>query len=646
MEITRNIFLLSLFEFCLSFNLCLLFGTCAREERINKNSRNGNSGEILGTFVDTNWIEPNSDYGLDSLYHFGHSATSMNWYEADLYCKKMDGYLVEPKTPAEHKFLKLQAMEFERNVNWWIGLREADSCQCAKNSESYVASLDEGSLRDPLQSKLAVSAICSPDYSLLCFGTKWVWSYSGDSMQKSALWNKPTGEPNGITEHCVVMWLKGDYNWGDWECTSKKDNFHQFKPLCQKRRQINIPDDYEYGIYDDYESNSTSAREDRVFNTKKCVYENLKFNWREKHQIRELRQIADFQHCGLLCTKISSCNYWVYHKSSGRCNLLSKVRRNNIHQQTDTDFISGKTATNCYPPGRNKTLCVSYNAIYRATSGTNKETQNDVLSAKSCKENCEKNNNCKFWTWRGDLRRKKCIMFDGSSYSIKVKKKSVSGSSLKICIDKPLEEINECECIHLKEKRPRNNAFNDFGIDLGNSGQTGLTKVTGQDEICLNGEVKQCYAEAIEESIPGTDLTEICGDYNAGYIHDQLPSMTGISSADVCRGLCLQSGTRRCKYFSWDTDNTCNFYPNNGFKVEIKSGAVSGSVLGSCSYLALSQLTECECHTLSTDLGDINYDILDQIDIRAKSEQFECGSRQAYRCKSGSPRPILRSRFQ
>ena len=43
-----------------------------------------------------------------------------------------------------------------------------------------------------------------------CTGNVWVWSFSGVKLSYSD-WNSATGEPNGGSEHCVTLWLKGDY---------------------------------------------------------------------------------------------------------------------------------------------------------------------------------------------------------------------------------------------------------------------------------------------------------------------------------------------------------------------------------------------------------------------------------------------------
>ena len=50
-------------------------------------------------------------------------------YDADEYCINKGGHLAEPLTSEESNFLKNYAGKFP-NVNWWLGLREAEDCKC------------------------------------------------------------------------------------------------------------------------------------------------------------------------------------------------------------------------------------------------------------------------------------------------------------------------------------------------------------------------------------------------------------------------------------------------------------------------------------------------------------------------------------
>ena len=58
-----------------------------------------------------------------------------------------------------------------------------------------------------------VKTVCPSigSYEKICNGKTWIWAFSGKRIASFNDWNSQSGEPNGNTEHCVALWLKGDY---------------------------------------------------------------------------------------------------------------------------------------------------------------------------------------------------------------------------------------------------------------------------------------------------------------------------------------------------------------------------------------------------------------------------------------------------
>ena len=70
-------------------------------------------------------------------------------YQADEYCINKGGHLAEPLTSQENNFIKSYAKKYP-NVNWWIGLREAEDCKCRSNDAratvEFEANIDYNTL--------------------------------------------------------------------------------------------------------------------------------------------------------------------------------------------------------------------------------------------------------------------------------------------------------------------------------------------------------------------------------------------------------------------------------------------------------------------------------------------------------------------
>ena len=95
-----------------------------------------------------------------------------------------------------------------------LGLREAEDCQCRATDArtvSFDANIDYNTLTDRTKNGY-VKMECPSfgTYEKICGDKVWIWSFSGVRMSYEN-WNTESGEPNGGNEHCVTMWLKGDF---------------------------------------------------------------------------------------------------------------------------------------------------------------------------------------------------------------------------------------------------------------------------------------------------------------------------------------------------------------------------------------------------------------------------------------------------
>ena len=84
----------------------------------------------------------------------------MTWHEAEQYCDRKGGYLAEPATSQEHDFLRGQAGGLG-NTNWWLGMREAEDCQCTRGRTTSAALVDQDDLRNSRNIGY-VRTICAP----------------------------------------------------------------------------------------------------------------------------------------------------------------------------------------------------------------------------------------------------------------------------------------------------------------------------------------------------------------------------------------------------------------------------------------------------------------------------------------------------
>lgn len=263
--------------------------------------------------VDQDWIQPEKSEEI--LYHFANQeVNAMNWYEANDYCLDKGGYLAEPHNSEETEFLKNFASKFP-NVNWWIGAREGENCKCSTNDGrsktiiEFDATIDYKSLTGQKGENGFVQTKCPQRYQKTCFGNVWLWSLTGVHLEFED-WNRQSGEPNGETEHCSALWIKGDYRWSDWLCKTTSDNNHSFKPICQK--------DVSNG-YDDYDTLSDETQ---------CFDRGVTYKSAKRDKLESINGVESAKVCQQLCQSNNQCNYWTWlqkRRGNTKCRLKSGI---------------------------------------------------------------------------------------------------------------------------------------------------------------------------------------------------------------------------------------------------------------------------------------------------------------------------------
>ncbi|CAG2246357.1 unnamed protein product [Mytilus edulis] len=111
-------------------------------------------------------------------YYF--SSTTKNWFEAQLFCKKQGGYLVEIYDKKENLYLKGLASE-----NQVLGDKNVYFTGCNDIENNY----------------------------------SWIWDHSKMDMKFND-WGKR--QPNPGYENCIALDGKDNFKWHDYPCTSKQ----------------------------------------------------------------------------------------------------------------------------------------------------------------------------------------------------------------------------------------------------------------------------------------------------------------------------------------------------------------------------------------------------------------------------------------
>ena len=310
-----------LFGYCDAIFLCL-FIDC------NQNgSGRSNDGYIE---IDQDWIQPENS---DILYHFADQENAMNWYEANDYCLDKGGYLAEPQTNEENEFLKNHVKTNFDNTNWWIGAREGENCKCSSNdgrSNGFDATIDYKTLTGQKGSNGFVQTKCPRRYQKNCFGNIWLWSLSGTKLEFQD-WNGQSGEPNGETEHCSALWLKGDFKWSDWLCQTTTDNDHLFKPICQK--DLN-----------DYDDDKREILEDKT----ECFDRGVTYKSAGRDKLETINGVESAKICQQLCRSNNQCNYWTWlqkRRGNTKCRLKSGILRSRFRREK-LNAVSGSLLNN------------------------------------------------------------------------------------------------------------------------------------------------------------------------------------------------------------------------------------------------------------------------------------------------------------
>ena len=112
-QISQFLFIGGLLSEAVAIDLCIFFGTCNNNNQNNNNQQNFNFNARSDpgpefTTVDGDWLEPKNGVG-NVLYHFGSGLGPSDWYSADSYCSEKGGYLAEPSSEEEQRFLVAKA---------------------------------------------------------------------------------------------------------------------------------------------------------------------------------------------------------------------------------------------------------------------------------------------------------------------------------------------------------------------------------------------------------------------------------------------------------------------------------------------------------------------------------------------------------
>ena len=412
-----------------SCNIGKLLGEVVKIANGNQNARNDPEGEAP-VVVSGNWIE-SASLETDQIYLFAQDAPSMTWYDAEKYCEDKGAFLAEPFDEAEQNFLRDQANRLPK-TNWWLGLREFEKCNChalgRKSSSKIEAFIDQNSLLKPENNGLG-STTCPSDFEKRCDGKEWRWRSNGQRLTYE-YWNTKTGEPNGGTEHCMVMWFKSDnQRWGDWHCKTTIDSPNEnsgFKPVCQKTKNTNgnikdpSGDDYDCD-YDDYGCDETEDQNANLEDVEiKCVAVDVayKFDKKGNNIVTKINEVGSFQQCQLKCAEEPECKYWKF-KQNGKC-ILSRNLKKRKFAKNKPGVISGTMLNGCRPNTNPETTtetnkeeeqnnlkkdyCVEYGATYNG--GNQLRVHKNIDNAEICRQRCLETDGCSYYTFSGKINKR------------------------------------------------------------------------------------------------------------------------------------------------------------------------------------------------------------------------------------------------
>ena len=198
-----------------------------------------------------------------------------------------------------------------------------------------------------------------------------------------------------------------------------------------------------------------------------------------------------------------------------------------------------------------KTDCFDEGVTYKSARRDKLTTIHKVETAELCKEMCEDNDECNYWTWLRNRRgNNKCKLKSGILRSgfRRQKNRATSGTLLNGCSTK---------------------------------------RGSGVTDDNDNGNLKN---------------SDYCIEHGAVYFGgDEAKLINNLNSIEECRDRCLQESG--CQYFSFGTrkrrrnrgQKRCLLYYSRDFEVYSTRRATSGSVLGDCGSTNIDQMSQCFC---------------------------------------------------
>ena len=659
----------------LAFDLCILFNNCPKKQENNNRRARQRSPSSL-QFIYREWNRPP---GSRSEFHIPINSRGMNWFEAYDYCHEKGGYLAEPKTREEMIFLEKLARAPNRG-QYWIGLRGAEDCRCTGADDS---TFDAPLYRFGLKRNEPLGTSCPQGFQKSCGGHTWRFAYSEERIRESD-WNRATREPNGNwNENCVAMWGTEGLRWSDWHCSTRTDKNLPFIPICQ--REFPGSSATTASTLAPFREPRQVGPDDNPSVNAQCLDRSQIYLANKRIESEKIKGVGTYQECQRQCLRRSWCQYWSLSLKKGKfCRLYADLRRRGFRRQDDL-AVSGSLARSECKNGlsadlagasrpRQENYCVEYGMRY--VGGLNLAVVGSIPTADGCKQVCEGYNGCSEWSY--NTIKKGCALIGPSSSGKRLLRRSrfISGSVRDHCQGVSLSKMLSCECV-LHRNRGGGSASNinlgelitggedddddydDDYQDLAGSGLIDVRLLTSDGKSvemieCQKREVRRC---AIGDSDKGNLQMgkEACVDFSVSYQGGRRTSIYDFQSADQCRSRCLYDNAG-CKFWSWNRGIStfpCELISDTLEVKKVWSPSVtSGSILGNCSTLAISQLSQCQCvsfdatgNMVQSNPGGNTRGVDTRIVSRPRSGTVvsSCNADQGTTCYAGGATPDQRS---
>ncbi len=262
-------------------------------------------------------------------------------------------------------------------------------------------------------------------YRKQCTGNIWRWIHSGTRLTFND-WNTQSGEPNGGTEHCVTMWLKGDFRYvivvvikvgsqyqlsfvPGGEIGSAAPPLIQDTPSDPSAKRTRMPTSRMTGTM-----MMMMMRVNSDLEVVTALMTLMAMVWTKRHNIR-------------YTIKNTLTIYKLSFTDDGGPFLPDELRcvDNGVVYKSNSKLLA--LSGDCFP-GCNYSLYITGNGNDKLNTIFN------VESAQMCREFCSENSECFYWTWI-NKRNRKCVLKRGikNSRFRKQKNKAVSGTMLNNC---------------------------------------------------------------------------------------------------------------------------------------------------------------------------------------------------------------------